>query len=76
MKSIDETNLSVKWKTRKLIKERKWSKDKKSKEKLKKIPDNSVVKTWGFHCHGSYNIKVYNCPAEGDFKKGEYFTVW
>ena len=45
VKSIDETNLSVKWKTRKLIKERKWSKDKKSKEKLKKIPDNSVVKT-------------------------------
>ena len=45
VKSIDETNLSVKWKTRKLIKERKWNKDKKSKEKLKKIPDNSVVKT-------------------------------
>ena len=48
MKSIDETNLSVKWKTRKLIKEKKWSKDKNSKEELKKIPDKSVVKTWDF----------------------------
>ena len=66
----------MKWKTRKLMRERKWNKDKNIKEKFKKIPDNSVVKTWGSHCHGSYNTKVYNGLAQGDFKKGESFTVW
>lgn len=58
------------------------NKGKKSGAKIKTAKRNSRKSLanqrlrLGFHCHRSYNTKVCNGLAEGDFLKGECFTVW